>query len=342
MTSRALAGVYECSGLRVASELALPALRSEVADPADADVYVRLGGVVDQPFERPSADLVAELVVRDYLCYTICQVEDGFVLRLPWIADFAIDRRLRRVVCHPAASGRSELIPLIVPGTLTAFLLAMRDRLVLHGSAVDLGGRAIAFVGLSGQGKSTMAAIFCAAGASLLGDDVLPIEFGSDQHDAEGVTEVFGVRSGHEIRLRDKAEWLAGGFDDDAVRFTPDERRAVSPRSSPCEKLPLSCIVLPRPDRERRRVEVTRLSQGEASLALGRCQRIEGWRRREHLRQQFDDIGRVVASVPVFVASLPWGGGPSADDLATQVLDACGIDATVLAGARAPGAASAG
>jgi hypothetical protein len=314
--------VYECSGLTIASEIPLAAPMSTLVDPAGADVTVVLGAEVDQPFERPSADLVAELAMEDYLCYTICRVGDGYVARLPWIADFVIDGDLRRVECRPALSRRADVIPIIISGTITAFLLAMGGRCVLHGSAVDLGGRAVGFVGVSGQGKSTMAAVFCAAGAGLVTDDVLPLEF-----DDEGVSPgtVSCVRSGHEIRLREKASSLADRFGDRSVRITQDERHAVAPQTSPLERLPLAGIVLPRPNHHDPEVTSRRLEAGEASLALGRCQRIEGWQGRDHLRQQFVDIGRVVGSVPVFEVSVPWGP-PFADDLAQRTLQSCGLD----------------
>jgi hypothetical protein len=315
-------GLYECSGLTVASEIPLAAPKSTIADPAEADVTVVLGNEVDPPFERPSVDLIAELVVDDYLCYTICRVDDGYVARLPWIADFHIDADLRRVVCHPVASRQSEVIPIVIPGTITAFLLSMAGHCVLHGSAVDLGGRALAFVGVSGQGKSTMAAIFCADGATLVTDDVLPLEFGEAGTDPG---PVFCLRSGHEIRLREKAASLARHFGDDAVRITTDERHAVAPPPSPFERVPLSAIVLPRPDRDHSEVRARRLGAGEASLALTRCQRIEGWYGPDHLRQQFIDIGRTVSAVPVFEVSVPWGP-PFADDLAGRVLEACQWD----------------
>jgi hypothetical protein len=198
----------------------------------------------------------------------------------------------------------------------------MGGHCVLHGSAIDRGGRALAFVGVSGQGKSTMAAIFCVDGATLVTDDVLPLEFGEEGKDAG---PVFCLRSGHEIRLREKAASLARHFGDQAVRITTDERHAVAPEPSPFERVSLSAIVLPRPNRDHPEVTARRLGAGEASLALGRCQRIEGWQGPEHLRQQFTDIGRIVSTVPVFEVSVPWGP-PFADDLADRVLDACGLD----------------
>lgn len=316
--------LYECSGLTIASAIPLSAPRSVFSDPAAADVTVTLGEEVDPPFERPSADLVAELVVEGYPYYSFCRVGEGHVGRVPGIADFVIAADLRHVVCHPVSAGRTAVIPIIVPGTITAFLLTMGGRCVLHGSAVDRGGRAVAFVGVSGQGKSTMAAIFCGAGASLVSDDLLPLEFGGDGAASDSV---FSLRSGCEIRLREKAASLADRFGEDAVRITQDERHAVAPPTSLLERIPLDAIVLPRPDREHREVTARRLSAGEASLALGRCERIEGWRGRDHFRRQFADIGRVVASVPVFEVAVPWGP-PFGNDLAQRVLDACGLDGT--------------
>jgi hypothetical protein len=333
MTDQTSFGFYECSGLTVASEVPLSAPSSMINDRAYADVTLVLGDEVTPPFQRPSADLIAELVVADYLCYTICRVDDGYVARLPWIADFVINAELNHVVCHPVSGGREGVISVIFPGTITAFLLAMSGRCVLHGSAVDLGGQAVAFVGVSGQGKSTMAAIFCAAGASLVTDDVLPLEFGSGEDSPDSV---FCLRSGHEIRLREKAASLAQHFGSDAVRITPDERHAVMPEASPLQHVPLSGIILPRPDREHLTVTAKQLGAGEAAFALGQYERIEGWRPSGHLRQQFIDVGRLVASVPVFEVSVPWGP-PFDGDLAERVLVACGMDTMVPAAALLPG-----
>jgi hypothetical protein len=210
---------------------------------------------------------------------------------------------------------------------VTAFLLAMSGRCVLHGSAVDIGGRAVAFVGASGQGKSTMAAMFCAAGATLVTDDVLPLEFEST---ADGTDAVYCLRSGNEIRLREKSASLADRFGADVpVRLTADERRALAPSATTHDRLPLAAIVLPRPTRDRTEVAERALGAGEASMWLARCQRIEGWRGRDHLRRQFVDVGRVVASVPVFEVSVPWGP-PFAGDLPERVHAACGLAGSCL------------
>ena len=311
--------VYECSGLRVASAIHLSAPRA-AGDASEADVTIVLGDECDPPFARPSDDLVAEFIRDDYPWYTFCQVEDGYVGRMTGIADFVISGDLTRVVVHPVTNGKAEVIPIALPGTVVAFLLSMGGQSILHGSAVDLGGEALAFVGVSGQGKSTMAALFCAAGAPLVTDDVLPLEFDSA---GPGPGSVLCRRAGHEIRLREKAFSLADRFGSTAaVRATEDDRRAVAPSTSKLERLPLHAIVLPRPDREHDGVSARLLRAGQAALALGQCQRIEGWRRAAELRRQFEDMVRVAESVPVLEVAVPWGP-PFAPDLADEVLAAC-------------------
>jgi hypothetical protein len=312
--------VYECSGIRIASEFQLSAPQSTDQNPMSADARFLKGQAREIPFKRPSAEVVAELIVDDYPWYTFCRVGEGYVGRMTGIADFNIDADLRTVVCDPALDGRSHVIPIVIPGTVTAFLLAIRGWSVLHGSAVEIDDRALAFVGVSGQGKSTMAALFCSAGAALVTDDVLPLAFDQGPN---GDETVHCLRGGNEIRLREKSASLADRFNGGVVvRVTADERHGVIPFTTTHARLPLSAIVLPRPDREITAVHARRLGAGEASLWLGRCQRIEGWREPSHLRQQFVDVGRVVSSVPVFEVFVPWGP-PFAEDLAEQVAEAC-------------------
>jgi hypothetical protein len=176
---------------------------------------------------------------------------------------------------------------------------------------------------VSGQGKSTMAALFCATGAGLVTDDVLPLTFGDG---SQGTDRVHCVRAGHEIRLREKSASLVDRFGPAAeVRVTADDRRALAPAPTQLERLPLTAVVLPRPDRDHDDVSARRVPPGEAALFLTRCQRIEGWHGAEFLRPHFDASLAVVESVPVFEVQVPWGP-PFAEDLDRKILDACGLD----------------
>ena len=60
-------------------------------------------------------------------------------------------------------------------GPIIGIMLRKRGVLCLHASGVDVGGRACAFVGPAGAGKSTMAAAFAEAGWRVLSDDTLAL-----------------------------------------------------------------------------------------------------------------------------------------------------------------------
>lgn len=64
-------------------------------------------------------------------------------------------------------------LPLL--GPVIGTLLRQRGHLVLHASSVAIDGRAVAFIGHKGFGKSTTAASLQARGHPLVADDVLPV-----------------------------------------------------------------------------------------------------------------------------------------------------------------------
>ena len=152
-----------------------------------------------------------------------------------------------------------DLLSVLVSGTLLAFVLTMRGETVLHASAVQVGDAALAFVGASGMGKSTMATLLCADGARLVTDDVLRLDTTSAPPTcALGATE---------LRLRKGADHLAERFANQlgsapGLRTTGDARQALAAAPATTEDLPLAALVVPVPDHspERRTAEITRLS----------------------------------------------------------------------------------
>jgi hypothetical protein len=313
--------VYDCAGLIVRSTVPLD--QAEHVDPSTpVDVDFELAGEEDIPFARPVGDLLAECAGEDWVAYSFSRVDDHYLGRLYGVGDFEISGALDRITCRPAVGGRSEVIPIVVAGTLSAFIMAMRGTCVLHASAVEIGGQAVAFVGESGQGKTTMAAVLCAAGAALVTDDVLPLTFAKAD---DGRPIVHCRRSARELRIRQKASSLVELFGEEVGRrVTVDERHALAPAGTGNGPVPLTTVILPRPDREHPEVRSRRLGPGEAGMWLGRCQRIEGWCDPAQLRRQFHDIATVVETVRVYEVFVPWGP-PFAPDLAERVLAACDV-----------------
>ena len=68
-------------------------------------------------------------------------------------------------------------VRLYLLGSAMGMLLHQRGILPLHANAVEINGRAFAFMGASGAGKSTLAAWFYDRGYAVLSDDVCIVRF---------------------------------------------------------------------------------------------------------------------------------------------------------------------
>ncbi len=258
---------------------------------------------------------MAERVIGGVPTYAFVRCGDLVIASFYTLADFEIDLANRRVVSHPRPGTDPGIIPILLTGTIVAFLLSIGGALVLHASAVEVDGGALAFVGHSGQGKTTLATLFCAAGHPLVTDDVLPVTV-SDRDD------VTCVPGGILLRVRPKAEAVIDHFATDVPRgLTADGRHGVSPQLTGAARLQLRAAVIPLPDREHTHCSSRRLPPVEAMMTLTQFQRIEGWKSGHELRAQFAVITRVVGSVPVLAMRVPWGP-PFRSHLVAEVLDA--------------------
>jgi hypothetical protein len=282
------------------------------------DLEITLGAPVAPTEEAPPGRLLLDLR-GSRLYYAATADDSGFRLRFFGSCDVELDLGLTRATVHPVAGVDPDLLAVLVSGTLLAFVLTMRGQAVLHASAVQVGDRAMAFVGASGMGKSTMATLLCTAGARLVTDDVLRLDTTSTPPTcALGATE---------LRLRKGADDLADLFGSaPGLRTTGDGRQALAAATSTTEDLPLAALVIPVPDHspDRQTVEIRRLPASEAMLLLSQFPRLLGWEDAAVLRASFHQLADVVDRVPVHLALLPWGP-PFPEDLAHQVLDAVGL-----------------
>jgi len=90
------------------------------------------------------------------------------------IASVFISMSSKNVRIYPVGSGTSfETIEHILQDQVLPRIIAHEGRLVLHAGAVSQRGGAIAFLGDSGRGKSTLSASLMEDGWSLMGDDAL-------------------------------------------------------------------------------------------------------------------------------------------------------------------------
>ncbi|WP_199431062.1 hypothetical protein [Qaidamihabitans albus] len=310
---------YRAHGLTISSEVELPLpVPPTGAGAGIADLTIRLGADRPVPEDAPPGTRLAGLArSTGGVFYVLTRDGERAHLRYPGLCDFTGDRDLSAVTAHPHPAADRELLPVLVAGTLLAAHLMLRHHLVLHASAVELDGHAVAFVGASGMGKSTLAAALCGTGCALVADDVLRV----DRVDHAGPAGMVVYPGSTESRLRPNARGLADGAPSTAVRPTADGRLALSPRSHADGPLPLTACVVPRPSRDMLDVSVDRLPPALALMRLCQFPRVLGWCDPPSMDHAFQALADLVERVPVFDATVPWGP-PFRPEVLSGLLDA--------------------
>ncbi len=149
---------YQAYNLCIASELPMPELIESEGNP---EVIVRFGKLDD---------------------VTVMQHDGGSIFRgtVAEVCDFLVNGG-HEIVLEPVAKVNESLLRTILLGPILCILLRQRGLLVLHASCVEINHKAVAFMGGSGWGKSTLATAFHTKGYDVLTDDVLPIQIEGGQ-----------------------------------------------------------------------------------------------------------------------------------------------------------------
>lgn len=291
---------YNLNGLSVDSEIAICHGRPCAAR-TPADLVIRHNGIRPVPATLADGKLLQGVASPESLLYTTIRQDDGSaLLRIHRRADFEIsaDHTAVRVWSDPGCD--PEMLGIFIAGNLLATVLALRGETVLHASAVEVNGDAVAFVADSGVGKSTLAALSCARGARFVTDDVLRV------HDAADGT-VSCWPGATENRLRRDVADLSVALSDAATRTSADGRTVWRPPATTFDACRLSAIVLPQPDREHTALQMVRLAPGAAVLELSRRPRLLGWSDERVVSSTFQNLSWLARAVPVFAARVPWG-----------------------------------
>jgi hypothetical protein len=286
---------YEVYGIGVESEVPLDAdrLRRDRA----VEVSVRLRGAGEVPERVPPGRLIARLGPDDRSGYAIVEDEQGYLYRFLGLADYRLSPGLDEVTVMVDRRWDGEWAAILLSGNVLGALVWLQGITILHASAVELDGRAIALVGGSGSGKTTLAALLCAHGARLVTDDALRF--------ATTGSRVRCWTGPGPLRLRSvPAVLLDAGLRPTGV--SADERTVIDTPRTRRRKLDLAAFVVPKLTREAETIEVTQLGTHRGLLELIRFPRILGWEAAEPSRQFLVDLAAAVERVPVVELVVPW------------------------------------
>ena len=110
---------------------------------------------------------------------------DGYLLRFPKLADFEVSADGTNVIAHPVTDVDDATVEHLYINQLVPLALSRQGKPAFHASVVTVPGGAVAFLGKTGMGKSTLAASFALRDAAFLTDDALLIEESGGQCFAE-------------------------------------------------------------------------------------------------------------------------------------------------------------
>ena len=105
----------------------------------------------------------------------------GYLLRFPDLADFELSHDGGTVRCWPIPGTTIDSVQHLYLNQVLPLALSKLGKFILHASAVEVDQVAVAFVGESGRGKSTLAASFATSGSRFLTDDGLVVDTSGDE-----------------------------------------------------------------------------------------------------------------------------------------------------------------
>jgi hypothetical protein len=224
---------------------------------------------------------------------------NGYLLRFPGLADFEVSSAGDTVVAHPAVGADNVTVEHLYINQLVPLALSRQGQPAFHASVVTVPGGAVAFLGNTGMGKSTLAASFAQAEASFLTDDALII----DENDGvrampshaslrlwEDSLEALlpeGTPTAAEISYSSKARLLAG----DTLRYAD----APTPL--------LAAYVLDRQDVEE--IIIEQLAGSERHMAWIGNSFLLDIDDRDLLARHFEWTHRISSQVPTFSLDYP-------------------------------------
>jgi hypothetical protein len=277
---------YRLFGLELASDLELPELPPRHASGVpDAEIVLGPVGEVRSGNGSPeTADGAASFSVPDVARYSVA---DG-----------------RKLVVDPASDAELKNVRLYLLGSAMGLLLHQRGIFPLHANALEIDGRAFAFMGPSGAGKSTLAAWFHDRGYRVVADDVCAIHFDDQRQPwvSQGLPRLRLWKSALDATGRCETQFQRSyAGDDEWDKYDVPLRHDAGPDG----RLPLAAIYLLGSGNKFSIESLGGVAAVDAIFAnTYRGQYLDG---ADQVRKHWQSSLNLISTIPAFTVSRRWG-----------------------------------
>jgi hypothetical protein len=264
-------------------------------------VQVNFARQCGQPLPVPEQPPFHEWRFEDDSLYLqFFRLPGAYLLRFPGFAHYQVSADGQHVLAWPDPQVQDATLEHLYLNQVLPLALSRQGRLVLHGSAVDIDGQAVAFLGASGRGKSTLAASFAADGVHFLTDDGLLLEPSGGQ--------LMVMPSHPSIRLWEDSEAALVGAGTErapAVVYTDKSRLLAGPGMAFCaEARPLNRVYF-LGDGEATAPEISPMRSAEALMGFVQNSFLLDFESHAMLTRHFDDLARLTGSTLFFKLDYP-------------------------------------
>lgn len=290
---------YRICGCTFRSNVPIPELVFDDERPPEFTFQLCAGA---KDFSKPRHWLNQWYARDGSIWLAFAKLQAGYLLHFPALADFVVSADGRAICGYLPADCPPETMRHLLLNQVIPIVLSHLGKLVLHASACATPQGAMAFLGMTGTGKSTLAASFGLRGFAVLTDDCLLVE------EQDGVIMTVASYSG----LRLWPETVTALFEQEPVLQTlahyTDKKRLLFDQGDCDGPLSLRAIyVLMEPEnaQEITGVTITPVPAGEALLeAVKHTFQLDIT---DHARQvqAFRQYERLAKSVPFFRLAFP-------------------------------------
>lgn len=217
------------------------------------------------------------------------------LVRFPDQADFFVNLDTLEVGCRPVPAVEDEILDSLFVNSICPLVANHRGQLNLHGSAVSCMGHGVAFLGMSGLGKTTLAAAFAQQGHQFIAEDILDIGEANGRFELHSRRPIIRLFEDSAAAIMGKSK--AASFASFGTKLMVPVDAELSYAKEPC---PLSALFFLEKESVRSPV-IKVLSPANALTRLCQNTFILDVEDKPRLARHFDQLGDLAARIPCFV-----------------------------------------